>query len=210
MINLDPLDTYEAKFVRDLAALLRKKKLSLEKLKELARNEAQLSQLLLGRLPSKPFLENIIGCIAPKELPAWRKRWTAAVQTPRAVHPPTPARRARPGETDAVSALIWAWVCAALAVVLAYTVTATLTAGIQAHPGASILNLIIYIVLALLGLLVATFLLATPILMKPKSDKPFFFSLVAYPAALPAGLLIPWLAAVNQPWEWLADHLGVI
>ncbi|MER5619047.1 hypothetical protein [Streptomyces sp. NPDC002215] len=114
------------------------------------------------------------------------------------------------GETDAVSALIWAWVCVALAVVLAYTVTATFTAGIQAHPGASIMNLIIYIVLALLALIVAAFLLATPILMKPKSDTPFFFSLIAVPLALPAGLLIPWLAAFNQPWQWLADHLGVI
>lgn len=42
------------------------------------------------------------------------------------------------------------------------------------------------------------------------SDKPFFFSLVAFPAVLSAGLLILWLVAVYQPWEWLVDHLGVI
>ncbi|MEV0581128.1 hypothetical protein [Streptomyces sp. NPDC050392] len=86
-------------------------------------------------------------------------RWAAAVQMPRAVHALAP--QARPGETDAVSALIWAWVCAALAVVLACTVTATLSAGIQAHPGGGMLGLIICILLALLGLTVTAFLLAT-------------------------------------------------
>ncbi|MFS0697820.1 hypothetical protein [Streptomyces nitrosporeus] len=221
-ISLKSTRTREAAFVRDLEALLRQTGLSFAKLQELAPNGAHLSTLLKGRLPSKPFLKNIIGATAPEELPAWLELWTATVQEPGAAPLQSartrtrtrvgtrPRTRTRVSATDSTTVLVWAWCCVVLAAGLAYTVTATLTADIQARPGTAVQNLVIYSATALLALFVAAFVLTNPTLMRPKSDKPFFICLVASFLALPGGLIVPWTADINQPWHWIADHLGII
>ncbi|MEU1090907.1 hypothetical protein ABZ401_29530 [Streptomyces sp. NPDC005892] len=213
-IYLDPADTYEAAFVRDLADLLREARLPFAALRELAPSEAELSILLRGRPPSKSFIEALIKIAAPAELTTWQELWTATNRTPKAPRPPdagVPRTPPAPSNgTDSRAALLTGWACAVLGVVFAYTVTVTFTAGLQADPGAGILNLIIYAVAALLSLLAAAIVLVGAILARLKSDAPFTFFLIAFVLALPAGLIVPWYVAFGEPWYWIADHLGVI
>lgn len=113
--------------------------------------------------------------------------------------------------------------------VLAYTVPATITAGVQASPGAGIRNLIVYTTLGLLTLAAAFAILKISTEWHPYSwrgDQ----SINAGFAALAAGLAVPWFPVlnqrwhwvdlshrqlswvvdINQPWHWIADRLGVI
>ncbi|WP_327173796.1 hypothetical protein [Streptomyces sp. NBC_01335] len=174
----------------------------------------ELSILLRGRPPSKYFIEALIKNVAPAELTQWRELWTATNRTPKAPRPPDaegPRPPAAPSNgTDSRAALLTGRAWAVLGVVFAYTVTATFTAGLQADAGAGILNLIGYAVAALLSLCAAAVVLVGAILARLKSDAPFGFFLIASLLALPAGLIVPWYAAVSQPWYWIADHLGVI
>ncbi|MGC5342433.1 hypothetical protein [Streptomyces sp. DT171] len=213
-IYLDPADTYEAAFVRDLEALLRKTKLPFGKLKELAPNEVQLSILLRGRVPSLSFVEEVIRHVAHDDLTTWQELWTTTDRTPKAQRPPqteaSPLPPGGPGKTDSVSALLWAWVCGVLIVVLAYTFTATISAGMQADPGAGIVNLVVYTVVGLPALVVVALIMTGSVLVRPESEVPFGSCFVGFCLALPAGLIVPWCGAVNQPWHWVADHLGVI
>lgn len=94
---------------------------------------------------------------------------------------------------------------ATLLPVLAYIVTATLTAGIQASPGAGTLNLTTcdtlgVFLLAVAGLAVLLF----------TDDNLGCFSICLGLVALPTGLTLPWIMDINQPWHWVADRLGVI
>ncbi|MGW6308294.1 hypothetical protein [Streptomyces niveus] len=97
---------------------------------------------------------------------------------------------------------------------LTYSGPAVFIAGTQASPGAGTLNLIVYTVLALPALTaVVLFLLGLLIASGnsvPFNNVPFNSALTLGILALVAGLVVPWIVDVNQPWHWIADRLGVI
>ncbi|MFD5899850.1 hypothetical protein [Streptomyces sp. NPDC060366] len=206
----------KTKFIRDFAAFLRETELPYDTLEELAPDTAHLDALLRGELPSLGFVEKIVRHVAPGELQKWQRLWDIAnrwekrrppedASTPRATPPaPPPAGRRSP----ALPAF-WGWFLIPPVPVLAYTVPATFIAGIQASPGAGILNLIVYTILAVPALGVALmFLLAA--LTDIDSHIPFDSALVLGILALVVGLVVPWTVGADQPWHWIADSLGVI
>ncbi|WP_329039900.1 tropomyosin (plasmid) [Streptomyces sp. NBC_01725] len=103
----------------------------------------------------------------------------------------------------------WGWFLIPPVPVLAYTIPATFIAGIQASPGAGILNLIAYTILALPVSAVAFLFLLGP-LTSIDSDIPFNSALALAILALLVGLVVPWTVGTDQPWHWIADRLGVI
>ncbi|MFD3923889.1 hypothetical protein [Streptomyces sp. NPDC058595] len=116
-------------------------------------------------------------------------------------HAPAPAEEALPA--------FWGWFLIPPVPVLAYTIPATFIAGIQASPGAGILNLIAYTILALPVSAVAFLFLLGP-LTSIDSDIPFNSALTLAILALLVGLVVPWTVGTDQPWHWIADRLGVI
>ncbi|MFE4613745.1 hypothetical protein ACFRK5_36195 [Streptomyces niveus] len=126
---------------------------------------------------------------------------TEKASTSENTHVLAPAEEALPA--------FWGWFLAPPVPVLVYTVPATFIAGIQASPGAGILNLIVYTILALPALAIALMFLLGP-LTSIDSDIPFISALILGILALLAGLVVPWIVGAGQPWHWIADLIGVI
>ncbi|MYW01168.1 helix-turn-helix transcriptional regulator [Streptomyces sp. SID3343] len=102
------------------------------------------------------------------------------------------------------------WSSFLLQVVLSFGVAATFTAGLRASPRAETSNLIVYAVLAPTALLLATALLSFPMEgLNVTVGEPFEACRVVSPAALLAGLIVPWHVDAAQPWPWIAAHVGL-
>ncbi|MGW8454137.1 hypothetical protein [Streptomyces niveus] len=71
------------------------------------------------------------------------------------------------------------------------------------------MNLIVYTVLALpIAYYAVLILLGT--LTGMDSNVPFNSALILGILALVTGVVVPWIVGPDQPWHWIADHLGVI
>lgn len=87
---------------------------------------------------------------------------------------------------------LWGWFLAPPVPVLTYAIPATFIAGIQASPGAGIMNLIVYTVLALpIACYAVLILLGT--LTGMDSNVPFNSALILGILALVTGMVVPWI-----------------
>ncbi|MET7928318.1 hypothetical protein ABZT43_30905 [Streptomyces sp. NPDC005349] len=193
-------------FVRLLIDLMRRQKLSYAKLEELAPSSEDLQQILGRKFPSRDFVTSIVSYLAPQELKTWQQRWSAVHEIRQRSAGNRPKRLGIPAAKNSITARF----CGVLSASLSYTITATFTAGLQADPGAGIINLLVYAVVGLAAFVVINFLLLLPA-SNDKNDNMIFMALCIAVLALIAGLIVPWVVNLPfEPWHWIADRVGLI
>ncbi|GAA1376612.1 hypothetical protein ACFPK5_01025 [Streptomyces beijiangensis] len=110
-----------------------------------------------------------------------------------------------------------AWIIAVMTTLLLGEATAAWTAGVQAHPGIAIWQLVLYAIGTLIAVCVVGFLGVGVVLAAlgadgsaNDEDTPVGFLVIAGFLAALAGLIAPWIIGTDVLGHWFADQVGLL